>query len=268
MPANEGTLLAVERQRLIEDLLYHQGAVRTIELREILNVSVATIRADLRELESAGICEVIWGGAVSKRLPTQLGETFLLERSKLNAEAKRAIGARAVQLIEVGQTIMVDAGTTAVEFVEHLSKDWDYLRVVTPSLSVAAAAAQFAYIELIMTGGVLHHLTRTLSGAQAVRALEGFNADWAFLACGGFSLTHGAANSHTQEVEVKRTMVKQAAKIVLLADSSKFGKIRPLTVAPLRAIDIVITDNHLSDEHCEAIAALGPEVIRVEISDE
>jgi DeoR/GlpR family transcriptional regulator of sugar metabolism len=265
MPPNEGNFLAIERQRIIEDLLEHQGAVRTIELKEILNVSVATVRADLRELESAGVCEVIWGGAVSKRRTSQGAEQFLLERSKLNAEAKRAIGARAAQLVEVGQTIFVDAGTTTVEFVEHLPTDWEYLRLVTPSLSVAAAAAQFAYVELVMAGGVLRHLTRTLVGAQTVRALEGFNADWAFLASGGFSLAQGATNSNTQEVEVKRTMVKQAARVALLVDSSKFGKTQPLTVAPLSAIDVVITDSQLSDANCEALMALGPEVIRVHI---
>src|SRR5215470_12850690 len=128
MPSNEGTLLAVERQRIIQDILDREGTVRTAELKEILNVSVATIRSDLRELESTGACEVIWGGAVSKRRPASDSEAFLLERSKLNAEAKRAIGARAAQLVEVGQTILVDAGSTTVELVQNLPRDWEYLR--------------------------------------------------------------------------------------------------------------------------------------------
>lgn len=253
--------LAIERQRLIREILERDGIVRTTELRDLLQVSAVTIRSDLRELESEGVCQVIWGGAVFVK-PIR-GNHPLADRSAINSEAKQRIGARAAQLVEVGQTIIVDAGTTTLEFVRSLSHDLEYLRIVTPALNIAAAAAQFAHIELVMTGGVLRNLTHSLIGTQVLRSLEMFNADWAFIASGGFSTERGVTTSHILEVEVKRTMIQQAAKIALLADSSKFGLVRSLSVAPMNEIDVLVSDAGLSDAHAEELARLGIEVIRV-----
>ncbi len=259
----ESGLLAVERQRIILEILEREGVVRNNELKDLLSVSTATIRSDLRELEKAGVCEIVWGGAVSKRFPVGDYGSRLQERSKLHPEAKRRIGARAAQLVEVGQTIIVDAGTTTVELVHHLSRDLEYLRIVTPALNVAAAAAQFPNVELFMTGGVLRHLTRSLIGPQVLRALELFNADWVFLASGGFSIEHGVTTSNMLEVEVKRTMVQRAARVALMADSSKFGQVRSLTVIPMSEVNVLITDTNLGDKETAALEELGVQVLRV-----
>ncbi len=262
MPSEDSTLLAIERQRLILSILEREGVVRNAELKELLGVSIVTIRSDLRELESAGECEIIWGGAISKK-PSYDRELLLDQRSELNPHIKKRIGERAARLVEVGQTIIVDAGTTTVELIHHLSHEFEYLRVVTPALNVAWATAYFPNIELVMTGGVLRNLTRSLIGPQAMRTLEIVNADWAFLATGGFSIKHGVTTGNIMEVEVKRTMVMQADKVVLLADSSKFDKKLSLTVAQLSELDILVTDVGLSDADAEAIAALGVQVLRV-----
>jgi DeoR/GlpR family transcriptional regulator of sugar metabolism len=261
--SSDSALLAVERQRIILEILEREGVVRNTELKDLLNVSAATIRSDLRELEKAGACETVWGGAVSKRPPVGDQGTLLQERSKLNPEVKRRIGARAAQLVDVGQTIIVDAGTTTVELVHHLPRDLDFLRIVTPALNVAAAAAQFPNIELVMTGGILRHLTRSLFGPSTIRSLELINADWVFLATGGFDVEHGITTSNMLEVEVKRTMISRAARIALLADSSKFGRMRSLTVMPLDKVDVLITDTNLSDQNTRILEELGIEVQRV-----
>lgn len=263
MPAYEGTLLAVERQRIILETLDREGAVRNAELTELLSVSMATIRSDLRELESAGVCEVIWGGAVSKRRLASDSESFLAERSKLHPDAKRRIGARAAQLVEMGQTIIVDAGSTTVELVHHLPRDWDYLRIVTYALNVATIAAQFPYIELVMTGGILRHLTRSLIGPQVIRSLENINADWVFLATGGFSVERGITTSNILDMESKRAICERGRKIAVMADSSKLGNVLSLTVIPMGQVDILITDVAMSAERAAEISACGVEVIRV-----
>lgn len=262
MPSEETSLLAVERQRIILSILEREGVVRNAELRELLNVSMVTIRSDLRELESAGECEIIWGGAISKK-PSVDREILLDQRSELNPDHKKRIGQRAAQIVEVGQTIIVDAGTTTVELVHHLSHDLEYLRIVTPALNVAWAASYFPNVELVMTGGILRNLTRSLVGPQAMRSLETINADWVFLATGGFSLQHGVTTGNILEVEVKRTMTRQANRVALLADSSKYGKILSLNVLPLQELDLLITDVGLTDEDAAQIAALGTEVLRV-----
>ncbi len=261
MDNQDSVLLAVERQRIIAEILKREGAVRTVELCELLRVSAVTIRTDLRDLESAGVCSIIWGGAVSKTPATE-EEAFLDQRSTLHRDRKGRIGQRAAQLITSGQTIIVDAGTTTVEIVKHLPQSLDYLRVITPALNVAAAASSYAYVELIMPGGILRPITRSLIGPQTLQSLRMFNADWTFLACGGFDLAHGVTASNTLEAEIKRTMVEQGARVVLVADSSKYGIVRSLNVAPLTDIDVLISDDHLSDDAAAAIAATGVEVIR------
>lgn len=260
--SDNNSLLAVERQRVILEMLRREGVVRTAELHELLNVSLVTIRSDLRELERIGECEVIWGGAVSSTPPTE-AETELEQRSKLNSDRKKRIGQRAADLVETGQTIIVDAGSTTVELVHHLPRNLDYLRVVTPALNIAVAATHHPDVELVMPGGVLRSLTHSLIGSQTLRALEMHNADWTFLASGGFSAERGVTTSNMLEVEVKKTMVHQAQQVVLLADSSKFGRVRSLTVAPIKDIDIIITDTKLPDDDTTRLEALGVRVFRV-----
>ena len=261
MTSNENTLLAVERQRLILDILNREGVVRTAELREMLNVSAVTIRSDLRDLERTGVCEIIWGGAVS-RSPATEAETRLEQRNKLNTESKKRIGKCAAGLVEEGQTIILDAGTTTVEIVNHLPRNFDYLRVITPALNVAVAATHYPYIELVMPGGVLRNLTRSLVGPQTLRWLEMFNADWVFLASGGFDIEHGVTTGNIMEVEVKRTMVQRAAQIALVADGSKFGRILSLNVTPLSKVNVLVTDDEMNDDDVLAVEALGVTVMR------
>lgn len=262
MVANETNHLAVERQRIILDILDREGVVRNNELKELLNVSIVTIRADLKELEKFGDCEIIWGGAVSTK-PSTERESLLAERSKLHTDEKRRIGARAVDFIETGQTIFVDAGSTTVELVRQLPKNLEYLRVITPALNVAVAATHYPDIELVIPGGVLRNLTRSLVGPQTVRAMEMFNADWFFLATGGYSVAAGVTTSNILEVEVKRTMARRSERCCVVADSSKFGRVMSLVVLPIEEVDVLITDEGLSDENANAIAAHGVEVIRV-----
>ena len=261
MATNTTPPLAIERQQIILTILEQEGVVRTTQLCELLNVSAVTIRSDLRDLARTGVCEVVWGGAVSKAPATE-AETRLDQRSKINSESKQRIGAKAAEMIEVEQTIILDAGSTTVEIVNHLPRDFGYLRVITPALNVAVATTHYPYIELVMPGGVLRNLTRSLTGSQTLRSLEMFNADLLFLGTTGFDVKHGVTTGNMMEVEIKRTMVQQAARVVLVADGSKFGRVNSLNVAPLSAIDVLITDDQISDEDVQAIEAVGVTVIR------
>jgi DeoR family fructose operon transcriptional repressor len=134
---------------------------------------------------------------------------------------------------------------------------------VTQALNIAAAAAQFPQVELVMTGGVLRNLTYSLTGPQAIHSLEMFNADWAFISTSGFTLEQGVTTSNILEAELKKTMIAHAERVVLLADHSKFGSARSLTVEPLSSIDILITDSGMSDNDATQIGSAGVEVMRV-----
>ena len=204
-----------------------------------------------------------WGGAVYIKPIVNHDPLSITERSNLNQEAKRRIGMRAAQLLEVGQTVILDAGTTTIELVQSLSHDLDYLRIVTPALNIAAAATQFPQVELVVTGGILRNLTHSLIGPQVTQSLNNINADWAFIASGGYSPTHGVTTGNILEVEVKQTMIRRAAKVVLLADSTKCGTILSLNVAPMSDIGMLVTDTDLPDAEVEAFVKQGVEVIRV-----
>ena len=260
-----GALLAIARRKMIAEILERDGVVRNATLKQMLHVSTVTIRADLRALAEQGICDLIWGGAVYHE-PTAEPETSLPNprtTEVANREAKQRIGARAAQLVQNGQTILVDSGSTTVELLRHLPPDLGYLRIVTQALNVAAAAADFPQVELVMTGGVLRTTTYSLIGPQAIHSLEMFNADWAFISCGAFTLEQGITASNILDAELKKTMLARAEQVVLLADHSKFGNARALTVAPLTEINVLITDSGLSDEYAAQIASAGVEVIRV-----
>ena len=259
---HDNSLLAIERQRQILDVLQRQGAVRTAELTKLMKVSAVTIRSDLGELQKLGECEIIWGGAVSK-MPASDQDSLLRRLSELNVASKQRIGKKAIDLIEFGQTIFIDAGTTTLEIVNNLPRNLEYLRIVTPSLNIAVAATYYPYVELVMPGGVLRKLTRSLIGAQTIRSFEMFNADLVFLASGGFSIENGVTTGNVLELEVKRTMVKQANRVILTADGSKYGHSLYLNVAPISAINTLISDEQLDDAAAGALQEAGLEVIRV-----
>jgi DeoR family transcriptional regulator of aga operon len=258
-------LLAIERRKIICEILERDGVVRNAELKELLHVSTVTIRADLRALAKQGICDLIWGGAVFRQPSAEPEAPLLITHTMTvaNLEAKQRIGARAAQLVKSGQTLLVDSGSTTVELLRHLSLDLGYLRVVTHALNIAAAAAQFPQVELVMTGGVLRTLTYSLIGPQAIHSLEMFNADWAFISCSGFTVEQGITTSNILEAELKKTMIAHAEQVVLMADHTKFGNARSLTATPLAEIDVLITDSGLSDQSATQIESAGVEVIRV-----
>lgn len=262
MSENSSNLLAVTRHQIILDILKREGVVRSAELRDLLNVSLVTIRNDLKELEKSGECEIIWGGAVSRKLSTDF-ESRLEEKSKLHFEEKQRIGKRAAQLVKEGQTIMVDAGTTTIELIHSLSQELDYLRVITPALNVAVATSHFPNIELIMPAGVVRNLTRSLVGPQTLLSLQSHHADWAFIATSGFSVERGVTTGNILEVDVKRAMVRQSDKVALITDSSKLGRTLSLTVAPLSAFDVIITDTGLPKSAKSAIGEHIKDVICV-----
>jgi len=166
----ESNRLAVERQRRLLAILEREGVVRNTELAQLFGVSTVTIRSDLRELAAQGECKITWGGAVFSK-PAREAEFQLDRRSRLYPEIKQRIGERAARLVEDGQTIIVDAGTTTLEVVRALPHHFEYLRIVTPALNVAAAAAYFPNYELVMTGGILRNMTWSLIGPQALRSL-------------------------------------------------------------------------------------------------
>ncbi len=255
-------LLSSERQTMILDLLDRTGVVRTADLRELLKVSPGTIRADLREMEAQGVLEIVHGGAVATRSVND-SKLRIDERAHQNTDNKRRIGIRAAQLITNEQTLIVDSGSTTVEFINALPNNLDYLQIITHGLNIAVAASRLPNVEVLMPGGIVRSSTQTLVGPQVVSFLEMVNAQIVFLATNGFSIEYGVTTANMLEAEIKRKLIQRADKVVLLADSSKYGKRQALRIMPMDEVDIVISDKDLDDDVVQQMKALNIEVLRV-----
>jgi DeoR family transcriptional regulator of aga operon len=245
------------RQQIVEHLLQH-GSVQVGELVQRHDVSAVTIRADLNHLEAQGLVVRSHGGASLLRTPPQ--EHGIHEKDSLNLPLKNAIGASATALVKPGDNIILDSGSTTMMLARHLRNQRD-VTVMTNGLNIAWELAGAHGITLRLTGGLLHQPSLSLHGMQAEASLQSFSFDTLFLGVDGLDLQFGATTHHEAEALLNHRMVERARKIVVLTDSSKFGKVSLHRIAKLDAIHCVITDSGISTDYHDGLRALGIEVI-------
>lgn len=241
-----------DRRESITRRLRENGFVRSSQLSNELGVSVVTIRQDLEVLRVQGVAEHTYGGAIF-RSETGADSPFAA-RAVEHAEAKRRIGEAAAQLIQPGETILLDAGTTTLEIARRLPEKVD-LTVVTCALNVALAANSRAGVEVILCGGRLNPRTVSTSGHQAERALAEVYADRLFLATYGVELDKGLFERTFEGAQTKRALMNAAREIVLVCDSSKFGEQAPVRVSPLDVVSHVVTDAGIPSEFAKWFAS-------------
>ena len=256
------SLLPSERQRRILETLEQKGIVRNSELTQMLNVTAGTIRADLRELQQKGLLEIVHGGAVTRRSFHDV-KLQIDDRLKLHADKKQRIGTSAASFLENDQTLIIDSGTTTIEVIHHIPPEINYLQVVTHDLRIALAAAHLPNVEVLMPGGMVRSLNFALVGPQTTSFLDTINANVAILATNGVSAEYGVTNANLLDVAVKRKIADRAETVIVVTDSSKYGKHQAHTVRMLDEIDILITDTELDDDATQQIESFGVKVVRV-----
>lgn len=256
-------MLSYERQSHIIQYIQQRLSVSVNELSEQFGVSAMTIRRDLNALEKSGQVVRVHGGVIVPRAQTGLREE---ERAAMNMGHKEAIAEAAVRLVKDGQTIFIDAGTTTVELTSRL-KDRRGLTVVTNSVKVLYKLAESREINLIGLGGAVFGGAWSFVGPLAETAIRHFHSDLAFLGITSISLEHGLTEVNYFEGDIKSLIIKQSQRAVLLADSSKFEKVSPHSVAALSEIDVIITDDGLSEELIAAYRSAGIEVIVAKEND-
>lgn len=261
-----GGMFMEERQRAIHDMLIRQGKVTVEDLATAYHVSSTTIRNDLARLEEQGLLQRTHGGAIPAS-PTLFEPTYA-QRQVIRQEEKRGIARAAAALVEHGQTVLLDAGTTTFELA-LLLRERPRLTVVTNSLANAQALSDSPGVEVILTGGILQPRRRALLGPLASRFLEAFHVDHAFLAFNGVHPTAGFTVIDFDAAELKRTMMGCATKSVALADCGKIGQIAFARAASLADASLLITDSGASTETLERIreAGLSVTVASVQPSD-
>ncbi len=234
-------LLPSERQQRIRQMIVEQNVLRVSELSTIFGVSEMTIRRDLETLEGAGHIERTFGGAVASEQAAF--ESSYSVRLQTKTKQKEAIARYAASLIEDGDTVAIDASTTALLLSRELANR--PLTIITNSLD-SAQALRGSQAKVILTGGYLRQVAGSFAGPLAIEALKNLKVDHAFISAKGIMIPEGLMDSDLDEVEVKRSLMAAAAKTTALIDSSKFGKHALGKITELNKLDLIITDIHLS----------------------
>jgi DeoR/GlpR family transcriptional regulator of sugar metabolism len=233
--------LVPERQQRLCDIIQQRRAVRVDELVAELGVSAATIRRDLEVLEEQGRVRRVHGGAVS--VENRLDEPLFDDKTGLAAGEKYVIAAAALELISAGDTIYLDGGSTVLELARLLKRRKD-ITVVTNSLR-AAVELSGSGPQVILAGGELRRRSQTMVGSLGSNILKRLHVDKAFMGTIGLSLKEGTTTTDAAEAFTKEVVMERAETVVLLADSSKIGKVSFAQVGTLDDIDILITDAHV-----------------------
>jgi len=236
---------AFERRELIMSKLYRYKKVHVADLANDFAVSEETIRRDLEKLDKEGIAKKSYGGAILNVHTNE--DPSYSHRHTVNLEAKRALAAHAVGLINDGDSLMTDTSSTAFEALKAISKARKNLTIITNSL-VVLSEFQHSGHKLISTGGVLGAETNSFVGPNASSTIQKYNVDVALFSCKGLSMTSGISDSNEAESELKVLMQRQASKVILLADHSKFDRIAFVKLFSFQKVDYIVTDKKPSDE--------------------
>ena len=254
-------MLQEQRHEKIESFLKQQKAVKASELAALLDVSIDTIRRDLEGLEKKGTVKRVHGGAVLKeKKDTALNKLFH-EREVKNLKKKQELAFVAAELIEEGQAIALNGGTTTNELAKVLAEKFERLTVITNDLRIVSLLGKNKNFNIILTGGFYNPEECTLYGKQCEEVLSDFNIDIAFITVNAISCENGLTDFRIQEVGVIQTILQRTKHKVVVADSSKFETTAFINVCPLEEIDLIVTDGGLSGDIAQEYGEHGVRIL-------
>lgn len=250
--------------RLIE-MLKEQESISIRKLSEMLNVSEMTIRRDLKSLEENDVINRGYGKATLKETPREdfKDENYeLLSAKTKHNDEKERIGKYAATLVKPGDILILDTGSTTERIAKYIPDDMD-LTVMCYNYNTLAYLVHKPYVNLIFPGGYYHPNGQFFESLHGIKLIEETRVTKMFLSVSGIHKTLGITCSNNYEVLTKRSAIQSARTRIIVADSSKFGKIRPAYFATLEDVDMIITDTGLSQEWQEYLERLGIELVMV-----
>jgi DeoR family fructose operon transcriptional repressor len=254
-------MLAEERRAILIQELNNNGYIQVADLAEQFSTSAATIRRDLYQLEKEGLCIRKRGGAVRSSQGVTLELPYSIKQNRAMEEKKR-IAEAAEQLVEEGDTILLDAGSTTYALAARLVVN-QRITVVTNDLHIAVKLAGNPNITLITTGGVARPYVFSLQGWQTESFIRNLKVDKTFLGADAIHADGMVANVNIDEVAIKQAMIEAADQVILLADSSKFDKTGFFKVCSLARISKVITDRGITKDNLELIRSFNTQTVTV-----
>lgn len=247
-------MLAAERKyRILEYVRKHNTATVSTLSKEF-KVHEATIRRDLSEIEQEGVLRRTHGGVVMEEWTN--GEPTFNERSQQSTDEKMRIGRMAASLVQDGDHIIIDSGTTTLHIARNLVNHSN-LTVVTNDINVASELRDAPGVKVILTGGELYPSSYMVNGMLTDYALKSLHVVKAFIGTPALHPQHGLMHPEAQLVPTKQGMIHAAREIIVVTDHRKLGKLSLHTVAPTRAIHTLITGIEASEEDIDSYKDSG-----------
>jgi len=233
----------MQRHETILNTLAKRKHIEVLELCKKLHVSAVTIRKDLKLLEEKGLLFRTHGGASLEN--PYINEKAVIEKEKISVEEKNGIAQAAARLIDENDSIMIASGTT-VQALSKFIKPKNKLTVITSSLYVVLHLIHDKNIEILQLGGYVRHSSASVIGSYAAQVLENISCSKLFLGVDGIDFEYGLSTTNLEEAQLNQKMLASAQKLIVLADSSKFGKKSFAKICGIENINEVITDNGIS----------------------
>lgn len=243
-----------ERHQFILNRIQQDQYINVVELCKELKVSSVTIRKDLKLLEDKSLLFRTHGGATLNN-PYAVDRP-VNEKEQMQSSEKSRIGLAAAKLLKDNQSIVVASGTTLLYFVKSIPSGMS-LTVVTSSLNVSLELLRSPDIEVLQLGGLLRKSSSSVTGAHAEQILQDFYFNTLFLGVDGIDLEHGFTTTNAMEAHLNRQMIKVSQKVVVLANSTKFGKRGFGKICGFEDVDQIITDKGISQQMINHLEGLG-----------
>lgn len=247
---------AAERQIRIQEFIRNQEFIDAAGLAAQLRVSESSIRRDLAELARQGLVQRVHGGAISLLVREEsLGMGWAVNRAR---EEKRRIGKATASLLEDGQTLIMDGGSTVAEVARQLLSH--SLQVITNSILIAEIFCNSKCVELTLTGGYLYPRLGVLLGPTCEEMLAGVAADVLVMGTGGITEA-GLSNTNTLVVGSERKMIEVSRRVIVVADHSKFGRQAMAHLTSLETVDVIVTDQDVPPRFEKLLEKCGVELV-------
>jgi DeoR/GlpR family transcriptional regulator of sugar metabolism len=256
---NNQSLLPAERQQQILEILREEFTIRGTRLSEMLGVSEMTIRRDLDALEQEGLVARTHGGAVFKQ-ERVAGKFQYKSAIKENPLAKQKIAQMAASMIEPHDTIFIGEGTTAAQVIRYAAPGMPFT-IFSNNLGIIAEI-ETATAELILLPGTYNPATHSVAGPLTMEMIRQVNARKVFLGADGLSLSAGLTTADLEMAVIERSMIRYTrGQVIVMADHPKFGRIAELSIAPLKQVDVLITDRKIPEDFQKDLDKMGVRVV-------
>ena len=254
-----GNVLPASRQVKIMELLKKDGFVKVEELSQMLNVSLLTIRRDLDRMEEYGLLQRTHGGALF--VQQRRVELSYSRKGELHKEDKAAIGKRAASLVEEGDLVFINSGSTAYHVIMNLAGRSN-IKIVTNNVAAVVDLEPDAGIDIILTGGDYRAESHCLVGSYAEVLLKGICANKAIVGADGISLGLGITSPVAREASITAKMLERTnGQIIVIADHSKIGVVSNFVITPMNNVDILVTNGSPEDLDVEEFRKHGVKVL-------